>query len=657
MKNASVSVLSSHKLAKGLATLALLKANYDSGIDHLDMLLPFVADCIICFPYDDFSAQDMRNLLTERYGLKIPTTSMQMLLTRASKRKLVRREGGRYFRDKVSRTTTPDISKRLSEIQTEHAVIAKALMHHAQQHNLKLQNEDDALALLFEFISQFHVELLLDPSTDEGGGPVFQDQFRSLGTKELRIVARFVLAECLANQELRRIVRRVLEGYVLQNALLLKDISTAQSRFKDLTAYFDTAFLLNALGLTGDAAKVAARESLDLLKVTNVSLAVFDTTVEEIRRILHVYERHLATQKGIETLRAYPITRHLLARRYSPSDVREESAMLRSHLRDLGFRIVPVPDHIDKFTLDEADLTRRLKRPAESDTEPRVVHDVDCVASVLTVRKGRHPQSYDSAKAVFVTTTGLLVKNVKEWFRGQGQIGVYPVIHSSALSSIAWLKKPTAIADLKLNELIALCSAALVPSQRTWDLFVKHLQNMRTENRINDDEMVAVIASELTENLLSQFDEDVEPDSTTLTEVVNRVKESYASEAEAKIEKIRGEASQEIAAVHAEKTQVQVRLEESETRQRELMLALRGRAKTIALIVGKVFFIFSIVVLLVCPFMIGTIITGIWARIIGGIVWVSGVAGLVWGWYVKQWQNAVEFRIESLLRRFFHVSE
>ncbi len=657
MKDFQESVARSQTLARGLATLALLKANFDSGIDHLDMLLPFVADRILCYSSDDFSAEDIRSALVDAYGLQVPMASIHVVLTRATRRGLISRQGGRYFRKRSIGTAAPDISRKSAAIRQEHSVIADALIRYASGHGLVISAEDDALAMIFEFISLFHVHLLLDPSEKDGGVPILLDQLQGLGSRETRVIARFLLQECSADSGLRPFIRRILEGYVLQNALLLKDITTAQSRFKDLTVYFDTSFLLNALGLTGEAAGLAARESLDLLRSTNARLAVFDATVHEIKRILHVYEAHLGSQSGIETLRPYPITRYLVAHHYSPSDVREASALLETHLETLGIHIVPIPDHKLAFTLDEAELTQRLRRPDETDTQPRVVHDVDCVAAILTIRAGHHSATFDSAKAVFATTTGLLVRNVKEWFFAQKQAGPLPVIHVLALSSIAWLKKPAAVVNLKLNELIALCSAALAPSPRTWGLFLKHLQKMREEKYVTEDEVVAVIASELTDSLLSQFDEDVEPDADTLTEIVNRVKSEYQAKASAEIEEVKLSASEQIAAAHADRSKAEERLQSSEKEHRGLVLQLRAKASSIARMIGWIFFILAIIVLVLGPVFIGTLVGSVASYIITAIGWFVGVLALLYGGYVKQWRASLELLVEKLMRRWFGVGE
>jgi len=227
---------------------------------------------------------------------------------------------------------------------------------------------------------------------------------------------------------------------------------------------------------------------------------------------------------------------------------------------------------------------------------------------------------------------------------------VLPVVHTHALSSIAWLKKPAAAANLKLNELIALCSAALAPSARTWDLFLKHLRKLRADKRITNDELVAIIASELTDSLLSEFDEDVEPDASTLTEIVNRVKETYRLEAEAMIQRIKQEATEQISAAHADK-------DKTEKENRALVLTLRGKARSVSLIIGRIFFVLSVLILVVGPVLLGTIITGLAYYIVSAFVWIAGVFGLLFGGYVQQWRNSLEISIEKKLRVWLGVGE
>lgn len=655
----------SAQLARGLATLALLKANFDSGTDHIDMLVPFVLDCIAAHSTDDFKADDIRTTLLDRHGLQIPSASIQVILTRVSRRhNSIRREGGRYFRVPGIRSAVPDIPNATRMIQSEHLVIAGTLRKFATTNKVPVATDDDALALLFDFLAQYHVLLLLESPSEDSGAPVLQNLVKGLGSREMRTVARFILERCLPDSQLRGTLERMLEGFVLQNALLLKDITTATRKFSNLTVFFDTGFLLQALGLTGEAAALAARESLDLLRVTNASLAVFRITINEIKRILSVYERHLGSADGIAALRPTPLTRYMVTHHFSPSDVRENIALLEKQVRGLGVTIKEIPTHDQRYTLGEPDLSRRLRKADESDLEPRVVHDVNCVAAILTLRAGHVSNSYDTAGAVFATTSGLVVKDVREWYREQGESGVPPIIHQLALSNIAWLKKPAAATNLKLHELVALCSAALGPSTRTWQLFLRHLRKLRDSQQLTSDEMVAIIATEIIDSLLTQFDDEVEPDATTLTEVVERVKATYQSETMARIAKVERKASEEVASALIETAKTKVDLRKKEEEHRNLVLNLRGKAATIARIVGWAFFVVIALILVIGPpvigynlIPIGTTLAGVVAYVVTGTVWLAAVLGLLWGGHVDQWRRVVEVRVDRSLRKWFGITE
>ena len=55
-----------------------------------------------------------------------------------------------------------------------------------------------------------------------------------------------------------------------------------------------------------------------------------------------------------------------------------------------------------RWTLDERALGKLLADD-KGENEPRVVHDVNCIAGVLVYRHGKRTDSLDDAQAVFAT--------------------------------------------------------------------------------------------------------------------------------------------------------------------------------------------------------------------------------------------------------------
>ena len=55
---------SAGRVAQGLATLALLKVNFDQGHDHIEMFMPFVRDCIGSLSTDEFGYLELGSTIS-----------------------------------------------------------------------------------------------------------------------------------------------------------------------------------------------------------------------------------------------------------------------------------------------------------------------------------------------------------------------------------------------------------------------------------------------------------------------------------------------------------------------------------------------------------------------------------------------------------------
>nr|MDA8175197.1 hypothetical protein [Nitrospiraceae bacterium] len=151
----------STKVVKGLATLALLKANLELEHDQIEIFLPLVLDCIAALSSEDFGIEQIQPLLLERHSFQIPSPIIKVLLNRAKHKGFIRREYGRYFRLSTITEQVKSIEDKKTEIEAEHRTIADKLISFSQDFDLEIKSQEEALALIFRYFAQNKINFLI----------------------------------------------------------------------------------------------------------------------------------------------------------------------------------------------------------------------------------------------------------------------------------------------------------------------------------------------------------------------------------------------------------------------------------------------------------------------------------------------------------------
>ncbi len=500
---------------RGLATIAFLKARFDAGMDHLGLFQPFVEDAIRIADADEIELSAVQKLVREAAGLSIPADIVKTLLRRASKKGLLTREGGRYFRTGLSEDDS-ELRERIKELELVQQGLATELRNFAAARGHALGTDDDALAVLTKFLDVNHIGLVL------GQAP---ESRRWDTTSQLeRIVAAFVSEVVSKGGPTYAALEGVVQGLIVQNALLLRDIPTTRRHLDGLTVFFDTGILLRALGYAGLVEQQVTIESLNLIRAAGARLCTFERTVNEVETILRVYEYRLASQEGVRSLHATPLTYHFLSVKATPADIRQIIALLRGSLTKLGIRIRDFPARISEYTENEQALAAILKDPTRSSDsdDARVWHDVDAIAAVVTLRAGARPKQVWNAKYLFASGSSQTVTNAAKWYRETYPSGIEPIVHFRSVTNTAWLARSADASAVPMHELAAVCQALLRPSTGVWSRFVAGLGDLVSSGDISDDESIAVLASEFTHVRLSDLDSDVDVEASTIREIVER---------------------------------------------------------------------------------------------------------------------------------------
>ena len=517
---------------RGMATIAYLKARFDAGMDHLGMFQPFVEDAICAADVDEIELPVVQRLVQQATSLSIPTDIVKTLLRRAARKGLLTRRGGRYFRSETHREDT-DLRERIKELERAHQGLARHLREFAAKRGEELGTDEDALAALVKFLDVNHMGMVLG-QTPETGRWETASQFD-------RTVAAFVTKVVEDDGPSYAVLESVVQGLIVQNALLLRDIPTTKKHLAGLNVFLDTGVLLRALGYAGLVEQQVAVESLSLIRAAGARLLAFERTVNEVETILGVYEHKLGSQTGVRSLYPTPLTYHFLSVKATPSDIRQEIALLRRSLGKLGIRIRDFPMHNSKYTEDEQALADRLKDPRKSpeSDDARVWHDVEAIAAVITLRAGKRPKRVEKANYVFVSGSPQTVSNAARWYRETYPSGVEPIVHFQSVTNTAWLVRSADGSKVPMHELVAICQAVLRPSTEVWSRFVAGLGELVSSGDVSDDESIAVLASEFTHVRLADLEPDADMEASTIREIVERVRAEQETELRSELDEER----------------------------------------------------------------------------------------------------------------------
>jgi hypothetical protein len=505
----------------------------DEGEDQLGIFLPLVLDVLDELVNKYFAASDVQEAVAVKHGVSMPLETVGTLLKRATRSGVLVREAGRFRRTATPIPRRSDVAASKAIVEAGQLRLGTAFLEFARPRGLTYPDAGKALDGILGFLEVQQVAVIL-------GAPIDADP-RSISRAESSVVADFLGSITPSNPELTEILKGIIEGLVLYHAAFLPDLADITRRFADLTVVFDTVLVRQALGYEGTAPQAMMRETVSLLTKSGVRCVVFDKSLGEMRRLLSMYQERLATTVGRASLRQSPMTRHLLTHYYSPSDIQEMSALLEDEIRAAGFSILRAPTHVAAFTHGEAQLAVRLADPRTRDvTEPRVEHDVDCVAGVLTLRRGHRTQRIEDARAIFATVSSSVLETIRSWWEeDEREASLAPAVHIRALVNLAWLKKPLASTEFQIRDLVALCAAAMRPSPRIWRRFIGHLDGLSKSQRLSEDQVTAIVVSAMSDRLLRDAEADTDDpndvDSGTLDEVVDRVIADYTASAEARL--------------------------------------------------------------------------------------------------------------------------
>jgi hypothetical protein len=463
-----------------LTSLAILKVNHDQNRDYISNFVPFVAQVLRDAPQDEISLSQVQDGVLSTFSLKIPQGALSTILHRACKKGYVEKHY-RTYRRNAEALAKLDLGSVRADVARQQTALLRELATFATETYEVSWGPAEAEAALLTYLSTRATAILtaaVDGTAINAPRPVDHAGL---------IVNAFVAEVSESNPTAFEFLITLVKGSMLADVLYLPGTFEGANRKFGKTEFFlDTAFVLRAIGFSTTELSQPARELLELLEGQNVRLRIFEHTRDEAVLVMDYAAR--ALQPGSQ-LPLSPPAEFLRTEGWQSSDVEDFIAKLPKKLSALGIEVVSKPKYVKSLGIDEKGLEKALKDALPEQRDEARRRDVDSLSAIHRQRRGRAAQQLESCAAVFVTTNGALVWAGTKFFRKQmSEEGVSPVIHAHDLTTIAWIKIPTAPPDLPRLQVIADSFAALNPSDELWRKYTNEISRLRKRGDVSTEE-------------------------------------------------------------------------------------------------------------------------------------------------------------------------
>lgn len=594
-----------------LISLAFLEASISDGQSHLDRLKlfePIINESLRSFNGSIFSTADLRDEIQRNFGLDLPAHVLHKLLGRYVGKGYLVKDGDRYEATE-KKLPYSNYGAKKKEATDKYDELVSALLDYSRCHNIGLYSKSSISNLLQEYLIECFGTT--DRSVVANQEMKDKDQYRWLN--------RFFLDSDKHNPGYINTAVSMMKGQIVYDAVFFAGLDDSAPSYRGVRVYLDSPIVCNALGFSTEANERYTLDAIETLRNSGASIRVFDDTVNEIQGILDAIIRNWGglDYGGLDSY-GYCFKK----RGMTKEDIIEIRGLLDEIIEErLKIRIETRPQRKKEYVAEESKLMDRLRDSSQSgtvtDLSPRVMHDVNCIAAILSIRKGKRPDHLSASEAIFACDSYLTIRNSLLWWRKDEQRKDFPPILSLRdLVSFAWLSNPSKYGSAVRDELVATCATAILPSNEVWTRFVDRLSVLIEKKEMTEAQAQVIIQksdiASILDDTIGIADLPDEVSDQAYDAVIAKAKDEIAEEA---LSKERDKAARAISELEQSRDEKAREVEKQEKENEALLLSekqLRMRLLKLSNTISKVIAWTIIVLLIVVLFVVGTqLISGI----------------------------------------------
>jgi len=643
-----------------IPSLAILKVNWDAGRDYIDNFVLILAETLRTAERDEVLVSELQAAVKDQFCITLPQGALRSILRRAIKRKYVTLTGDICVRNKAELDTLDFSATRDDVLWKYQAVLHKLVQFCSSRFPEQNWTPDQAGDALLAYLDRDSSDIVAAMV----GHRLIRQPEKDVAHAEY-IIRSFMADLCQSDPEGFGFIETIVKGSMLANVLIFPDLDQVERSLDKLEVYLDSQFVLQALGLEGKERKEPRLELIRLLNEQKAKLRVFQHTVDEIRRILSGVAHALRDPEAGKV--AYgAIVEHILASGHSVADIDLAILNLERSIAGLGVtKVAAPPGAKDRVGYGE-ELRSLLEHKVGYRRGEAVEHDVQSVAAIDCLRRGRVEECVESCHSIFVTKNRALARVVTAFFREQNDAyrtdrAIPHVLPDYLFTTMVWLKRPLEAPDLPRQRIIADCYAAMNRHDELWDRYLKEITRLEAQGTISQHDYYilrfsSVAQTAIMDLIVGHSDSEAFIEGT-IAEVLDKARAAARAEAEAAlVSEVTAREAAEQKAIAAEQRAVDEAKRFEAQRQ-----ARRERIHSVAARVGRAVAVGTeLVVILVLAALVFLVLYlpglpgGLWAVVIASMLVPLGVftvANLWFGATIKSAVGPLEVTVTRFVER------
>jgi hypothetical protein len=297
-----------------ICSLAILTSNWQiNKRDYIENFIPFIATLISKKKYRKIIIDEIVLDFQNEFGLSIPYHPMQSILTRAKRRRLIRKSGNSFFPNMDKIGNFEFSSEAQKQIRQQEKIISEIKLYAKSTYNYEMTNENVEHSLI-AFLKDYDLEILF-ASEDKGLLPEV-----SASKKDKFIINKYISMVYESEPTIFGFIVDIAIGNLMANSLFYRDFSRFVGKLKDVCFYLDTPFIFRLIGLEGNERASVYEEFIKTLHNEGACIKLFRHTYEESYEIL---EECLNWVESVsyDPSRASAILRYFIENNYTRIDV------------------------------------------------------------------------------------------------------------------------------------------------------------------------------------------------------------------------------------------------------------------------------------------------------------------------------------------------